>query len=141
MDRIIVMLVELAERFADQPMLARTHGQPASPTTLGKEMANVAFRLQRQHHQIVAAEIMGKFNGAVGNFNAHVIAYPDIDFLGGASELDAVKEFIHFACTSEDINNLAYALMLKQGRDAILLPYMDRIIVMLVELAERRLDY
>lgn len=80
MDRIIVMLVELAERFADQPMLARTHGQPASPTTLGKEMANVAFRLQRQHHQIVAAEIMGKFNGAVGNFNAHVIAYPDIDW-------------------------------------------------------------
>ncbi len=80
MDRIITTLVDMAERYAREPMLARTHGQPASPTTLGKEIANVAFRLGRQRTQINSVEIMGKFNGAVGNYNAHMIAYAEIDW-------------------------------------------------------------
>jgi adenylosuccinate lyase len=70
----------LAHRFADVAMLARTHGQPASPTTLGKELANFVARLQRQSQQFGAVEIMGKLNGAVGNFNAHMVAYPDCDW-------------------------------------------------------------
>jgi adenylosuccinate lyase len=61
-------------------MLARTHGQPASPTTVGKEMANVAHRLQRQRSQVSASPLLGKINGAVGNYNAHLSAYPDIDW-------------------------------------------------------------
>jgi adenylosuccinate lyase len=72
----------LAHRFADVAMLARTHGQPATPTTLGKELANFVARLQRQTQQFGNVEIMGKFNGAVGNFNAHVAAYPDSDWEG-----------------------------------------------------------
>jgi adenylosuccinate lyase len=60
--------------------MSRTHGQPASPTTLGKEFANVAYRLQRQLKQIEAIELMGKMNGAVGNYNAHMVAYPDVDW-------------------------------------------------------------
>ena len=71
---------ELAHRHAGIPMLARTHGQPASPTTLGKEMANVAYRLQRQLAQLAAITYLGKINGAVGNYNAHLSAYPDIDW-------------------------------------------------------------
>jgi len=70
----------LAHRFADVAMLARTHGQPATPTTLGKELANFVARLQRQAQQFGSVEIMGKFNGAVGNFNAHIAAYPDNDW-------------------------------------------------------------
>ena len=70
----------IAHRFADVAMLARTHGQPATPTTLGKELANFVARLQRQSQQFGGVEIMGKFNGAVGNFNAHVAAYPDNDW-------------------------------------------------------------
>jgi adenylosuccinate lyase len=73
-------LVALAHAHADAPMLARTHGQPASPTTMGKEMANVAARLRRQRDQIAACEILGKFNGAVGNYNAHLAAYPELDW-------------------------------------------------------------
>jgi len=61
-------------------MLSRTHGQPASPTTLGKEMANVAYRLERQYKQIMAVEFLGKINGAVGNYNAHISAYPEVDW-------------------------------------------------------------
>ncbi len=80
MDQVIDALEQLALRYAEQPMLARTHGQPASPTTLGKEMANVAFRLWRQRQQTASVTIMGKFNGAVGNYNAHRVAYPDIDW-------------------------------------------------------------
>jgi adenylosuccinate lyase len=71
----------LAHRFAGVPMLARTHGQPATPTTLGKELANFVARLERQTESFVAVPICGKFNGAVGNFNAHAIAYPDVDWL------------------------------------------------------------
>ena len=72
----------LAHEFADLPMLARTHGQPASPTTLGKELANFVYRLTQQLERFAAVPVFGKFNGAVGNFNAHVAAYPDADWRG-----------------------------------------------------------
>ncbi len=71
---------KLAHDYKDQPMLSRTHGQPASPTTLGKEMANVAFRIKRQLKQLQSFEYLGKLNGAVGNFNAHMAAYPELDW-------------------------------------------------------------
>ena len=77
MRELTVDLRELAHRFAAVPMLARTHGQPATPTTLGKEIANFVYRLQRQTELFAAVEIHGKFNGAVGNHNAHVAAYPE----------------------------------------------------------------
>lgn len=80
MNELIVAIIELAQRYADQPMLARTHGQPASPTTLGKELANTAYRLQRQQAQLAEIEILGKINGAVGSYNAHLAAYPDVDW-------------------------------------------------------------
>jgi len=80
MQRIIDQIKALAINYADQPMLSRTHGQPASPSTIGKEMANVAYRLQRQLKQIQAVELLGKINGAVGNYNAHLSAYPSIDW-------------------------------------------------------------
>ncbi|MGI4859232.1 MAG: adenylosuccinate lyase [Janthinobacterium lividum] len=73
-------LVALAHTHADQPMLSRTHGQPASPTTLGKEMANVAMRLERAIERIAAVPLLGKMNGAVGNYNAHLSAYPEKDW-------------------------------------------------------------
>ncbi len=73
-------IVQLAHDHADVAMLSRTHGQTASPTTLGKEMANVAYRLQRQIDQIKKTPILGKMNGAVGNYNAHLIAYPELDW-------------------------------------------------------------
>jgi adenylosuccinate lyase len=72
----------LAHEFADLPMLARTHGQPASPTTLGKELANFVYRLTQQLERFAAVPVFGKFNGAVGNFNAHVAAFPDADWRG-----------------------------------------------------------
>lgn len=77
-------IARLAHAHADQPMLSRTHGQTASPTTLGKEMANVAYRLQRQLKQIAAVELLGKINGAVGNYNAHLATYPAIDWAENA---------------------------------------------------------
>jgi adenylosuccinate lyase len=80
MDKLIGAIGELAVRHAAQPMLARTHGQPATPTTIGKELANVAYRLQRARDQFEAIEILGKINGAVGNYNAHLTAYPDVDW-------------------------------------------------------------
>ena len=80
MQQIIDSIVALAEKHADQPMLSRTHGQTASPTTLGKEMANVAYRLARQIKQFQNVELLGKINGAVGNYNAHLSAYPDINW-------------------------------------------------------------
>ncbi|HNC80834.1 MAG TPA: adenylosuccinate lyase [Rhodocyclaceae bacterium] len=82
LDRIIARLVELAHNLADLPMLSRTHGQPASPTTLGKEMANVVHRLRRVRASIAGVELTAKFNGAVGNYNAHLSAYPDFDWEG-----------------------------------------------------------
>ncbi|WP_374476688.1 adenylosuccinate lyase, partial [Zoogloea sp.] len=80
LDKIIARLVELAHQHAELPMLSRTHGQPASPTTLGKEMANVVHRLRRVRKAIAAVELTAKFNGAVGNYNAHLSAYPDFDW-------------------------------------------------------------
>ena len=80
MQQIIDSVVALSEKHADQPMLSRTHGQTASPTTLGKEMANVAYRLARQIKQFKNVELLGKINGAVGNYNAHYSAYPDINW-------------------------------------------------------------
>ena len=80
MDDIIKAIKTLAHSFANIPMLSRTHGQPASPTTLGKEMANVVYRLERQREQLVNVTLLGKINGAVGNYNAHLSAYPEIDW-------------------------------------------------------------
>jgi len=78
--QIIDSIKELAHEHASLAMLSRTHGQPATPTTLGKEMANVAYRLQRQVTQMNKLDMLGKLNGAVGNFNAHLIAYPELDW-------------------------------------------------------------
>ena len=78
--QLIDAIKQLAARYRDVPMLSRTHGQPASPTTLGKEMANVVYRLERQLKQIKAVEMLAKINGAVGNYNAHLSAYPEIDW-------------------------------------------------------------
>lgn len=78
-------VARLAHEHAEQPMLSRTHGQTASPTTLGKEMANVAYRLQRQLKQIESVELLGKINGAVGNYNAHLATYPEIDWAENAA--------------------------------------------------------
>jgi len=79
-DELTSALKTLAKDLAEQPMLAHTHGQPASPTTVGKEIANVVYRLQRQIEQIKAVPLMGKLNGAVGNYNAHLSAYPDLNW-------------------------------------------------------------
>ncbi len=81
-DQITSALATMANELADQPMLARTHGQPASPTTMGKELANVVARLDQARDQIATTAIRGKFNGAVGNFNAHLAAYPELDWPG-----------------------------------------------------------
>ncbi|WP_372882073.1 adenylosuccinate lyase [Psychromonas sp.] len=78
--KIVAAITDKAQEYKSMPMMSRTHGQPASPTTLGKEMANVAARLQRQVKQIEATEILGKANGAVGNYNAHLSAYPELDW-------------------------------------------------------------
>ncbi len=77
---MLTALTNIAEQYANLPMLSRTHGQPASPTTLGKEIANVVYRLHRQREQMAQIPIMGKFNGAVGNYNAHLAAYPNLDW-------------------------------------------------------------
>ncbi|MCZ4306424.1 adenylosuccinate lyase [Zoogloeaceae bacterium G21618-S1] len=82
LDRVIARFVTLAHELADAPMLSRTHGQPASPTTMGKEMANIAYRLKRARKLIAEVEMTAKFNGAVGNYNAHLSAYPDFDWAG-----------------------------------------------------------
>ena len=80
LDKLIARFTALAKELADMPMLSHTHGQPASPTTLGKELANVVYRLRRQREQLTKVEILGKINGAVGNFNAHLSAYPELDW-------------------------------------------------------------
>lgn len=84
MQRIADEIRALAVAHADVPLLSRTHGQPASPTTMGKELANVVYRLERQIKQIAAVPLLGKINGAVGNYNAHLSAYPEIDWEGNA---------------------------------------------------------
>jgi len=88
MDDVITAISTLAQEQASQPMLCRTHGQPASPSTLGKEMANVVARLRRQRAQLAKVELLGKVNGAVGNYNAHLSAYPDVDWE------DFAKQFV-----------------------------------------------
>ena len=80
LQEIVVKLQNMAHELAATPMMSRTHGQPATPTTMGKEIANVLHRLQRQIQQLAAQEFLGKINGAVGNYNAHLIAYPDVDW-------------------------------------------------------------
>jgi adenylosuccinate lyase len=89
LDAVIGKLTALAHDAADAPMLARTHGQPATPTTLGKELANVVARLHRQRDGVARVEILGKFNGAVGNYNAHLAAYPAVDWPALAERLVA----------------------------------------------------
>ena len=86
LENICRTLASLTHEFANEPMLSRTHGQTASPTTMGKELANVVARLRRQIEQIRAVEILGKVNGAVGNYNAHLSAYPDIDWQANAEQ-------------------------------------------------------
>ena len=80
LEKIIVRLTGLAHELAELPMLARTHGQPATPTTVGKELANVVYRLRRSYIAIDDIDLLGKVNGAVGNYNAHLAAYPDFDW-------------------------------------------------------------
>ncbi len=80
LQQIISILISMAHQMAEIPMLARTHGQPATPTTVGKEIANVAYRLQRSYKQLASISILGKINGAVGNYNAHLAAYPELDW-------------------------------------------------------------
>jgi adenylosuccinate lyase len=86
LDTILADIKGLAKEYKSIPMMCRTHGQPASPSTLGKEMANVFIRLQRQRAQIESIELLGKINGAVGNYNAHLSAYPEVDWHGFANE-------------------------------------------------------
>jgi adenylosuccinate lyase len=86
MREIEMQLTDLAKEFAHQPLLCRTHGQPASPSTIGKEFANVVHRLRRQIDQLESCEVLGKINGAVGNYNAHLSAYPDIDWQANAKD-------------------------------------------------------
>ncbi|MDO9476228.1 MAG: adenylosuccinate lyase, partial [Pseudohongiella sp.] len=86
MQSLIEQLRQLAHDTAAQPMLARTHGQTASPTTVGKEIANVVYRLERQLKQFVQSPVLGKINGAVGNYNAHLSAYPDVDWQSNAQQ-------------------------------------------------------
>lgn len=79
-------LSDLAHQYKDVPMMSRTHGQPATPTTMGKEIANVVYRLQRQLLQLNNVDILGKINGAVGNYNAHMVAYPNVDWMNLAKD-------------------------------------------------------
>ena len=87
LDRIVARLAQMAEAFADQPMLARTHGQTASPTTLGKEIANVVARLVHARSRIAEVKMLAKMNGAVGNYNAHLSAYPEFDWEAFAKQV------------------------------------------------------
>lgn len=84
LDKLVGCLRDLAHQLADMPMLCRTHGQAATPSTLGKEMANVVYRLQRARDRLAGVEMLGKINGAVGNYNAHLTTYPEVDWEGFA---------------------------------------------------------
>jgi adenylosuccinate lyase len=103
MESVLSSIALLAKDNASIPMLSRTHGQTASPTTLGKEMANFAYRLKRQIEQLNQVKIMGKFNGAVGNYNAHLSAYPDLDWQSIS------KEFIE----GLGLNNAVYTTQIE----------------------------
>ncbi|CNH72118.1 adenylosuccinate lyase [Yersinia aldovae] len=78
--QVIDSIKAMAHKYRDLPLLSRTHGQPATPSTIGKEFANVAYRMERQFRQLAQVEILGKINGAVGNYNAHIVAYPEVDW-------------------------------------------------------------
>jgi len=85
--QLIDAIREKAHEYADTPLLSRTHGQTATPSTMGKEFANTVARLERQYQQIEKTELLGKINGAVGNYNAHMVTYPDVDWSANAAEL------------------------------------------------------
>jgi adenylosuccinate lyase len=101
LDKAIATLATLAHRYADQPMLSRTHGQPATPTTLGKEIAVFVQRLRRQREQFANVVILGKINGAVGNYSAHYAAYPDVDWPGLAAQLITDLELAQSPATTQ----------------------------------------
>jgi adenylosuccinate lyase len=101
LDSLIGTLRDLAEAHADRSMLSRTHGQPASPTTVGKEFANVVVRLGRQRRQLADTEILGKINGAVGNYNAHLAAYPDVDWAAVAQTFVEELGLVWNPCTTQ----------------------------------------
>ena len=86
MQEIVDRISSMSKDYSEQPMLSRTHGQPASPTTVGKEFANIAYRLRQQLKSIESSEILGKVNGAVGNYNAHILAYPNINWESHSKE-------------------------------------------------------
>ena len=101
MDELIATITALAHRYASQAMLARTHGQSASPTTLGKEMANFTHRLKRQREQLAAVTLMGKMNGATGNYNAHLAAYPETDWPVLVNQFITRLGLEHNPCTTQ----------------------------------------
>ena len=101
LQQIANTLITMAHEFADVPMLSRTHGQTASPTTVGKEFANVAYRLTRQISLISAVPMLGKINGAVGNYNAHISAYPEIDWAQSAKQFIKQLDLEHNPYTTQ----------------------------------------
>ena len=101
MDEVINSLKQLAHQHAEQAMLSRTHGQTATPTTLGKEIANFVARLIQQRNRLVDVAILGKINGAVGNYNAHLIAYPEVDWLGITQQFIAALDLKWNAYTTQ----------------------------------------
>ena len=101
LDVLIKRLRKLAHQLADLPMLCRTHGQTATPSTLGKEMANVAHRLQRARERIASVVILGKINGAVGNYNAHLAAYPEVDWENFAQHFVTARGIIFNPYTTQ----------------------------------------
>lgn len=100
-EKLIDALRSLAKEYKTIPMMARTHGQPASPTTMGKEMANVVLRLSRQLSQIKSVPLLGKINGAVGNYNAHLSAYPQVDWHEFAKEFVTSLGLVHNPFTTQ----------------------------------------
>ncbi len=121
-EQITDALKQMAHAQAEVPMVARTHGQPASPTTLGKEMANFAYRLRRQERQLRSAPILGKWNGAVGNYNAHLAAYPEVDWpaLARAFVEGLGLEWNPYTTQIEPHDHLAEVLMILERFNTIL---------------------
>jgi adenylosuccinate lyase len=101
LDQLVASLREMAHRHADEPMLSRTHGQPASPTTVGKEFANVVARLEAAVGRVKAVALLAKMNGAVGNFNAHYIAYPEVDWEAHSRAVVTALGLEHNAYTTQ----------------------------------------
>ncbi len=105
MDGLVRQLAQFADRYADTPMLSRTHGQSATPTTLGKEMAVFGHRLDRQRRQFCEVELLGKMNGAVGNFNAHRVAFPEVDWPEVAARFVEVRLQLKYNPLTTQIEN------------------------------------